>query len=131
MKFEEIAVFENCTKDEYSPDDLYWFSIRDEKYNGFFDTSILEKFSIKTDALELDLQNYTYIVVINYELDSLKYSASKTKNRIMGIFPKQYVGIVTLKNFDEDTIRIYKTKRIDIDCDYHQRDANVTIMTTS
>ena len=48
------------------------------------------------------------------------------KNRVMVIFPKQYIGKVVLCEEDTGKVYIYRVKKMDIDCDYHEREKNVS-----
>ena len=102
-----------------------WFSVRDKKYSGFFDEKLLSKHCIDYRNGELDLDHYTYIVTCGHKLKDIEYSFSETKNRKLLLIPKQFVGRVVLYYEENSYIYIYRVKKIDIDCDYHDRSRNV------
>lgn len=112
-EFEEYSV--NSTEIESN----IWFTLRDEKFNGFYSTEKLKQYGIETDNISFDFEHYTYVITIGHKLKDIKYSYSLTKNRKLLIFPKQFIGRVTLDKDSENKIFIYKIKRMDIDCDYH------------
>ena len=97
-------------------------------FNGdCFDIFLGIIYAVKNnDDIVFDYDHYTYIVTIGHELINIEYSRSDMKNRIYGIFPKQYVGHVTLKEDLTDKVYIYRIKKMDIDCDYHEPNRSVT-----
>lgn len=110
-------------------EDIYWFTLRSESYSPFFEKSYLENIiADKTEIsdLKLDYDKYTYVVTVGHKLKSLSYSYSSMKNRVFGFIPKQFVGIVDLSSQHTDKVYIYRIKKMDIDCDYHDRESNVT-----
>lgn len=104
--------------------DEYWFSLRDEKYNGFFTEGYLRNYGVEFS--DYDYENYTYIVTLGHELKEITYSPKEMKDRVMVIFPKQYIGKVVLDKNDTGKVYIYRVKKMDIDCDYHERSKNVS-----
>lgn len=122
--------FEKVTEIDRIPDDndLYWFTLRHEEYNGFYDVEMLENLSSNigdVDNIDFDYDNYTYVITIGHELKSISYSYSDVKNRKFLFIPKQFVGNVVLDSKETDKLYIYKIKKMDIDCDYHDRDVGV------
>lgn len=103
----------------------YWFSIRDNSYNGFFDIGYLDKIGVDCSKLDFDYSKYTYIITIGYELSDISYSYHDMKNRKLIFIPKQFIGKVKLKKEFDNKVYIYKIKKMDIDCDYHNRSKNV------
>ena len=103
-----------------------WFSLRDEKYSGFFTLEKLTEYGAESSDLSLDFSHYTYIVTCGHELRSIKYSLSQTKNRRFLFIPKRFVGIVELQYDPSPYVYIYRVKRLDIDCDYHEMSKNVS-----
>ena len=116
-----LVYYETC---DNTDDNTYWFSLRDEKYNGFFTEEYLRNYGVEFS--DFDYENYTYIVTLGHELKRITYSPKEMKNRVMVIFPKQYIGNVVLGKEDTGKVYIYRVKKIDIDCDYHERDNNVS-----
>ncbi|MBP0960160.1 MAG: hypothetical protein J5992_08545 [Oscillospiraceae bacterium] len=116
-----LVYYETC---DNTDDNTYWFSLRDEKYNGFFTEEYLRNYGVKFS--DFDYENYTYIVTFGHELKGITYSPKKTKNRVMFVFPKQYIGKVVLCKENTGKVYIYRVKKMDIDCDYHERDKNVS-----
>ena len=76
--------------------------------------------------MSFDFSHYTYIVTCGHELRSIKYSLSQTKNRRFLFIPKQFVGIVELQYDPSLYVHIYRVKKLDIDCDYHEMSKNVS-----
>ena len=105
--------------------ELAWFSLRDEKYSGFFTLEKLTEYGADASDLSFDFSHYTYIVTCGHELRSIKYSLSQTKNRRFLFIPKQFVGIVELQYDSSPYVYIYRVKKLDIDCDYHERSKKV------
>lgn len=99
--------------------DAVWFTLRDENYKGFFPNDTLSDYGIEVD---MDFQRYTYVITCGHEMVKLEKSYSKMKNRKFGFLPKQFIGQITLKEADDHMVHIYRIPRMDIDCNYHQRD---------
>lgn len=122
--------FEKVTEIDRIPDDngLYWFTLRHEEYNGFYDVEMLENLSSNiddVDNIDFDYDNYTYVITVGHELKSISYSYSDMKNRKFLFIPKQFVGNVVLDSKETDKLYIYKIKKMDIDCDYHDKKVGV------
>lgn len=122
--------FEKVTEIKKGQDnnDLYWFTLRDEEYNGFYGIEMLENLSSNiddVDNIDFDYENYTYVITIGHELKSISYSYSDMKNRKFLFIPKQFVGDVVLDSMETDKLYIYKIKKMDIDCDYHDKDVGI------
>jgi hypothetical protein len=122
--------YEKVTQYEFSLDDdninyTFWFTIRDELFNGWFTNDYLTNMGIDISNIEFDYNKYTYVITIGYELHRISYSYSDMKNRKFGFVPKQFVGKVELQRELKNIVYIYRIKRMDIDCDYHERNRNV------
>ena len=90
----------------------WWFTLRSSEYHGVYGEGSLNTLGVKNnDDIVFDYDHYTYIVTIGHELINIEYSRSDMKNRIYGIFPKQYVGHVTLKEDLTDKVYIYRIKK--------------------
>ena len=122
IKYE--VVFEKDAKTDLSDAYLKWFTVRDGKYNGFFDLEMLESY-IGEEHEKLDVVDYTYIVTVGRQLKSISYSYSQMKNRNSIGLPKQFIGKVVLSEEQTNKIYVYKVKKIDIDCDYHNPNINI------
>lgn len=124
INFEEVY---QCSIDINSKvfNETYWFSIRDDSYNGFFDVQYLDKIGVNYSHLDFDYSKYTYVITIGYELSKISYSYHDMKNRKFIFIPKQFIGKVELKKDFSNRVYIYKIKKMDIDCDYHDRSKNV------
>jgi hypothetical protein len=122
LPFEPV---ERIAVDDIPDSELAWFSLRDEKYSGFFTLEKLTEYGVDASDLNLDFSHYTYIVTCGHELRSIKYSLSLTKNRRFLFIPKQFVGIIELQYDPSPYVYIYRVKKLDIDCDYHERSKNV------
>ena len=124
LTFEQIEQIPIST-DSNHKNGLVWFTLRDEKYNGFFSTEMLDNYGTTSDELNMDFSNYTYIVTLGHKLENIRYSFSQMKNRKYLFIPKQFVGIVNLQYEYSPNIYIYRIKKMDIDCDYHEPNKNV------
>lgn len=97
-----------------------WLTLRNDVYDPWVKIEyISKKYGIKLDKQKFDFDKYTYAVVVGHELVSLKYSFSDAFSRKYIIIPDQFNGRVTLKSGKTNNIYIYKFKRMNIDCDYH------------
>ena len=119
LSFEKVGEFPYTCNSEINDSELVWFTLRDEKFNGFFSDDILDNY--KVEYSEFDYSKYTYVICVGHELKSISYSNSETKNRKLLIFPKQFVGIVSLSEEKSCNLYIYRIPKMDIDCDYHNR----------
>lgn len=122
--------FVKVTEIDRTPDDndIYWFTLRNEEYNGFYGIEMLENLSSNIDDVDninFDYDNYTYVITVGHELKSISYSYSDMKNRKFLFIPKQFVGNVVLDSKATDKLYIYKIKKMDIDCDYHDKKVGV------
>lgn len=127
LNFETVAEIDKGQDDN----DLYWFTLRDEEYHGFYGVEMLENLSFNTDDIsniDFDYNNYTYVITVGHELKNISYSYSDMKNRKFLVIPKQFVGNVVLDSKGTDKLYIYKIKKMDIDCDYHNPDYGVSFV---
>jgi hypothetical protein len=127
IPFEKVAQYE-ISPDDKNINNLYWFSLRDDSFNGWFTTHKLTDMGIDFNEIEFNYKEHTYVATIGYELHSISYSYSDMKNwrfSLAGFVPKQFVGKVELRNELKNIVCIYSIERMDIDCDYHERDRNV------
>ena len=123
IKFETVGSYD-CNKDYF--EDLAWFTLRDASYNGFFPPETLDSLGVVDHNISFDYDNYTYVVTVRHELSKISYSYSQTKNRKLIIIPKQFVGNVELKKGITNKVFIYRIKKMDIDCDYHETSRGVS-----
>ena len=105
---------------------IMWFTIRHNNYSGFFSIDILKSYGIEIEDSFFEWDNYTYVFTIGHKLKSIEYSYSIFKNRNIVGFPKQLIGIVTLEANAVNKVFIYRIRKMDIDCDYHDPSAFVT-----
>ena len=125
IQFVEVASYDTGKALPHK-DPLVWFSQRHDKYQGFFSIQELENYGIETQDMSFDLKNHTYIFTIGHELKSIEYSYSIFKKRRFIILPKQVIGIVTLDETLVNKVFVYRIRKMDIDCDYHDPKAYVT-----
>ena len=118
LEFIEEIEYSNSPVDSYN---IKYFFIKDEDYNGFYDgLKVLSYFVPEYDLSKLDTNKYTYIVSVNREIESVKYSGLKCKRRTFVFFPDEYQAeIECSENKHDGMLRIYKMKKINIDYDYH------------
>lgn len=130
ISFEKIY---ECNADIPEENDLYWFTQRDASYDGFFGTNndwiynLVDK-SVDIESMHFDYNNYTYVITIDHELKKISYSYSDMKNRKFLFIPKQFVGNVVLDSKETNKLYIYRIKKMDIDCDYHNPDYGVSFV---
>lgn len=96
----------------------YFFVQSDEHY--CFNGNGLEELKIyapKFDVSKLNTDNYNYIVAINCEINSISYSY-KTAYKTMSLGIDTYIADADLMKTYDDTVRIYKMKKLNIDYDY-------------
>ncbi len=110
--FKEVySTYSNGSIKENTP---YWICIKDPEYEGFFNVSYLDKYHV--DYSEWELDKYTYIVTFGYEMTDVKYSYSKCLNWGLSVIPHHYLGKLTLREPKDDLIRIYRLRKVDIEC---------------
>lgn len=96
-----------------------YFVIKDD-VNAFYDGfECLEKRLPDYDKAKLDTENYTYFVALNRKIESIKYNGSNCKRRTYFAFPDIYSAIIDCEETNDETVRIYRMKKINIDFDYH------------
>lgn len=120
LNFEKVTEIQNSELVDKLP--IYWCTIRNKEYNGYFGSELPSELDINMD---LNLDKYTYIITLGHELQSISYSYKETKNRKLLFFPKQYIGKVLLLKNKTPYIYIYRIKKMDIDSDIHEPDKNV------
>ncbi len=100
---------------------IKYFFLKDEDYPRFYDgNKILNYFLQKDDFSKIDTNKYTYIVSIDREIESVKYSGLKCKRRVFIFFPYEYQASIECgKTTNDGMLRIYRMKKINIDYDYH------------
>ncbi len=98
----------------------YFFVQSDEHYcfngNGLLP---LKYYAPECDASKLDTDKYNYIVAINCEISSISYSY-KTAYRTMTFGIDTYIADADLTKTYDNTVRIYKMKKVNIDYDYQK-----------
>ncbi len=123
IKFEMVYESDNLVNltNEISPnyDGTTWFTLRNKSYDGFYSEEYLKEFDI--DFKQFNYDKYTYIVTVGHTMKSISYSYDTMKNRKLLVLPKEFIGKIVLNDKFENKVFIYKIKRIDLDCDYHQK----------
>lgn len=106
-----------CTippSDDYSFDPYvtYWATIKDDKYKSWYGKygSKLILDYMEQNGLNPDTSKYTYIVVYQYDLDSLTYSFGR-----MNYAYTQFVGRAYLSNYEEGKTNIYRIRKMNLD----------------
>lgn len=109
-----------CTmppRDDYSFDPYmtYWATIKDDKYESWYGEygSKLILDYIEQNGLNPDTSKYTYIVVYQYDLDSMTYSFGR-----MNYAYTQFVGRAYLSNYEEGKTNIYRIRKMNLDSTY-------------
>ena len=125
LQFTEIASYDTG-RVLTSEETLVWFSLRHDDYQGFFSSDILKNLGVDAESMIFDFEQNTYVITIGHELRDIKYRYSTFKKRRFVILPKQAIGIVTLDGSLVNKVFVYRIRKMDIDCDYHDRRAYVT-----
>lgn len=103
----------------YSYGEKYFF-LKDDKYNNFYNgIELLEYYLPEYDFSQLNVKEYTYLIAVNGEVSSVKYSGKNCNYRTYLGLPYEYKATIDYKPTDDDIIRIYQFKKINIDYDYH------------
>lgn len=114
---DEISVY-NLNENNYDTD---YFFIKDSDFNGFYDgIGRLKHFVPQFQEQNINTEEFTYIVVINGNLKNISYNFNKCKKRNAIGFPSVYSALIEYEKTDDNVLRIYKIKKINIDYDYHQ-----------
>ncbi|MCM1363775.1 MAG: hypothetical protein NC122_01260 [Faecalibacterium sp.] len=97
-----------------------YFVVKDESFNGFYDGfEYLSRLLPDYDKEKLDTDNYTYFVSLSRKINLIKYNGSNCKARTYLGFPETYSAIIDCDETMDETIRIYRMRKINIDFDYH------------
>lgn len=119
LKMELIDEIEYSDSARYSYGEKYFF-IKDESYNSFYDgKAVLKNYLPEYDTSLLDTENFTYMVTVNRKIDSVKYNGRNCKRRTYFLLPDEYEALIESEETGDGIIRIYRTKKINIDYDYH------------
>ncbi len=101
----------------FDPYATYWATIKDDKYeswySGYGSKLILDY--MEQNGLNPDTSKYTYIVVYQYDLDSLTYSFGR-----MNYAYTQFVGCAYLSNYEEGKTNIYRIRKMNLDSTYKE-----------
>lgn len=122
IKYELVEECES-TYEYINNSSVKWFTLRSEKYNGFYSENMLKNYNVKYK--KFDYKRYTYIVVIGHKMKRIEYNYKNMKNRKLLFIPKQFVGIIYLELRQTNKVYIYKINKMDIDCDYHNPTSNI------
>ena len=109
-----------CTipqRDDYGFDPYltHWATIKDDKYEswyGEYGKKLILDY-MEQNGLNPDTSKYTYIVVYQYDLDSMTYSFGR-----MNYAYTQFVGRAYLSNYEEGKTNIYRIRKMNLDSTY-------------
>ncbi|MCH5191335.1 MAG: hypothetical protein J1F23_04145 [Oscillospiraceae bacterium] len=109
----KIEDFQNSLYTDY-------FFIRSDEYINFYDGfEMLEEIIPDYDFEKLDTEQFTYLVSVNGTVNTIEYSGRNCKMRNAIGLPVTYTAFLDYEKTNDNIIRIYKIKKIDIDYDYH------------
>ena len=88
-----------------------------------FDLNSLENYGVDINNVKykFDLENYSYIVCYGHELERLTYRYIKPIKR-KGLIPDALTGKATMSSKNQDNIYIYRIKRKNVVCYFHDMD---------
>lgn len=98
-----------------------YFFVQSDKHYCFNGNGLeeLKTYAPKCNVLELDTDNYNYIVAVNCKINSIRYSY-KTAYKTMSLGIDTYIADADLTKTHDNTVRIYKMKNVNIDYDYEK-----------
>lgn len=105
--------------------DTPWFTVVNEEYAPLFGLGNLQgSYGVDVESVQsdFDLNNYSYVVCYGHELNRLTYSYLKPKRR-KGIIPYELTAKATLSSEKQNYIFIYRIKKANIVCNYHDMDS--------
>lgn len=103
-----------------STSDKDYFFIKSDEYNNFYDgVELLKQLIPDYDVKQLDTEQFTYVVSVNGTITEINYSGKNCKMRNAIGLPVTYTAFLDYKKTNDDTVRIYKIKKVNIDYDYH------------
>ena len=77
----------------------------------------LQRLAPQFDISQLDVNRYDYVVAVNCRIRSIRYSyGSAYKTMSVGI--DTYIADADLTKTQDDSIRVYRMKKVNIDYDY-------------
>ena len=102
---------------------LPWFTIVNDRYDPMFDLNSLENYGVDINNVKykFDLENYSYIVCYGHELERLTYRYIKPIKR-KGLIPDALTGKATMSSKNQDNIYIYRIRRKNVVCYFHDMD---------
>lgn len=77
----------------------------------------MQRLAPQFDISQLDVNRYDYVVAVNCRIRSIRYSyGSAYKTMSVGI--DTYVADADLTKTQDDSVRVYRMKKVNIDYDY-------------
>lgn len=119
----EFAYKIPITYSEQSRDNLPWFTVVNENYEPMFNLDSLGNYGVDKNTVEykFDLENYSYIICYGHELKKITYRYIKPIKR-KGLIPYTLTATATMSSENQNGIFIYRIKRKNITCDFHNMD---------
>ena len=115
LKFEAIEeVIPNEELNPISSTMKPWFSIRNEKYNPWYDLNYISDIGLNCE--EWDIDKYTYIICLGYELKKLSFSPLLLN--IKSDFQIEYIGITEFNSAFSNRVYVYRIPKMNIDFNY-------------
>lgn len=105
--------------------DTPWFTVVNEEYAPLFGLGNLQgSYGVDVESVQsdFDLNNYSYVVCYGHELNRITYSYLNPKRRI-GLIPYELTAKATLSSEKQNYIYIYRIKKANIVCNYHDMDS--------
>ena len=118
LSFQYVCTIPQGENENLDPYDNVWAAINDEKNESWYKDFMPEKADYIMDYMEQnnlnsDTSKYTYIVVYQYDLDSLYFSFSRMTNAYT-----QFIGRAFLSNYEEGKTNIYRIRKMNLDSTY-------------
>ena len=115
LKFEPIEkVIPNDELNPISSTMKPWFSIRDKKYNPWYDLNYISNIGLSCE--EWDMDKYTYIICFGYELKKLSFSPLLLNMK--SDFQIEYIGITEFNEEFSNCVYVYRIPKMNIDFNY-------------
>ena len=105
--------------DTYKDGGYFYFFVQSDAHYCFNGNGQqeLERLAPRFDISQLDVNRYDYVVAVNCRIRSIRYSyGSAYKTMSVGI--DTYVADADLTKTQDDSVRVYRMKKVNIDYDY-------------
>ncbi len=119
LELKLIAEAEYDGETDYSNGEKYFFIKQEKNLVSYDGEALLEHYLPDYDVTSLDTQEHTYFILLGGKDPKIYYDGMHCNLRKSFFLPEEYIADITYTNTVDGIIRIYETKKINIDYDYH------------